>query len=48
MKLDPEVIQDLLPLYLAGEATDTEGEAATVTGAWQSGIRAARAICGLG
>lgn len=32
-------------LYLAGEATDTDGEAATVTGAWQTGLRAARAIC---
>ena len=30
-------------LFFAGEATDTEGEAATVTGAVQSGIRAARA-----
>ena len=31
-------------LFFAGEATDTEGEAATVTGALQSGIRAAREI----
>lgn len=31
-------------LFFAGEATDTEGEAATVTGAWQSGLRAARAL----
>jgi monoamine oxidase len=29
-------------LFFAGEATDTEGETATVTGALQSGIRAAR------
>jgi monoamine oxidase len=29
-------------LFFAGEATDTEGEAATVTGALQSGLRAAR------
>src|SRR3569833_3171677 len=29
-------------LFIAGEATDTEGEAATVTGALQSGLRAAR------
>jgi monoamine oxidase len=31
-------------LFFAGEATDTEGEAATVTGAIQSGLRAAREI----
>jgi monoamine oxidase len=31
-------------LYFAGEATDTEGEAATVTGALQSGARAAREV----
>jgi monoamine oxidase len=31
-------------LYFAGEATDTEGEAATVTGALNSGRRAAREI----
>jgi monoamine oxidase len=31
-------------LFFAGEATDTEGEAATVTGALQSGARAAREI----
>jgi len=31
-------------LFFAGEATDTEGEAATVTGALQSGIRAAREV----
>ena len=31
-------------LYFAGEATDTEGEAATVTGALQSGLRAAREV----
>jgi monoamine oxidase len=31
-------------LFFAGEATDTEGEAATVTGALQSGERAAREI----
>jgi monoamine oxidase len=29
-------------LFFAGEATDTEGESATVTGALQSGLRAAR------
>ena len=29
-------------LFFAGEATDTEGETATVTGALQSGVRAAR------
>jgi monoamine oxidase len=29
-------------LFFAGEATDTQGEAATVTGALQSGLRAAR------
>jgi monoamine oxidase len=35
-------------LFFAGEATDTEGEAATVTGALQSGVRAAReALTGL-
>jgi monoamine oxidase len=35
-------------LFFAGEATDTEGEAATVTGALQSGVRAAReALAGL-
>jgi monoamine oxidase len=31
-------------LFFAGEATDTEGEAATVVGALQSGIRAAREL----
>ena len=31
-------------LFFAGEATDTEGEAATVTGALQSGSRAAREV----
>jgi monoamine oxidase len=31
-------------LFFAGEATDTEGEAATVTGALQSGIRVAREV----
>jgi len=31
-------------LFFAGEATDTEGEMATVTGALQSGVRAAREI----
>ena len=31
-------------LFFAGEATDTEGEAATVTGALQSGVRAAREV----
>ena len=31
-------------LFFAGEATDTEGDAATVTGALQSGERAAREI----
>jgi len=31
-------------LFFAGEATDTEGEAATVTGALQSGARAAREL----
>ncbi len=31
-------------LFFAGEATDTEGEAATVTGALQSGERAANEI----
>jgi monoamine oxidase len=31
-------------LFFAGEATDTEGEAATVAGALQSGARAAREI----
>lgn len=31
-------------LFFAGEATDTEGEAATVTGALQSGIRAAHEV----
>jgi monoamine oxidase len=31
-------------LFFAGEATDTDGEAATVTGALQSGARAAREI----
>jgi monoamine oxidase len=35
-------------LFFAGEATDTEGETATVTGALQSGVRAAReALAGL-
>ena len=35
-------------LFFAGEATDTEGEMATVTGALQSGVRAAReALAGL-
>ena len=29
-------------LFFAGEATDTQGETATVTGALQSGTRAAR------
>ena len=33
-------------LFFAGEATDTEGEAATVTGALQSGLRAAREVSG--
>jgi monoamine oxidase len=31
-------------LFFAGEATDTEGEMATVTGALQSGMRAAREV----
>jgi monoamine oxidase len=31
-------------LYFAGEATDTEGEAGTVAGALQSGMRAAREL----
>ncbi|HEY6923378.1 MAG TPA: NAD(P)/FAD-dependent oxidoreductase [Steroidobacteraceae bacterium] len=31
-------------LFFAGEATDTEGEAATVTGALQSGLRVAREV----
>jgi monoamine oxidase len=31
-------------VFFAGEATDTEGEAATVTGALQSGARAAREV----
>ena len=31
-------------LFFAGEATDTEGEAGTVTGALQSGVRAAREV----
>jgi monoamine oxidase len=31
-------------LFFAGEATDTEGDAATVTGALQSGARAAREV----
>jgi monoamine oxidase len=31
-------------LFFAGEATDTEGQAATVTGALQSGLRAAREV----
>ena len=31
-------------LFFAGEATDREGEAATVTGALQSGVRAAREV----
>ena len=31
-------------LFFAGEATDTQGEAATVAGALQSGARAAREI----
>jgi monoamine oxidase len=31
-------------LFFAGEATDTEGEAATVTGALQSGARVAREV----
>jgi len=31
-------------LFFAGEATDTENEAATVTGALQSGARAAREV----
>ncbi len=31
-------------LFFAGEATDTEGEAATVTGALQSGTRAGREV----
>lgn len=35
-------IQDTL--FFAGEATDTEGEASTVAGALQSGIRAAREV----
>jgi monoamine oxidase len=33
-------------LYFAGEATDAEGEAGTVAGALQSGLRAAREILG--
>jgi monoamine oxidase len=33
-------------LFFAGEATDTEDEAATVTGALQSGERAAREVAG--
>jgi monoamine oxidase len=37
-----EPVQDTL--FFAGEATDTEGEAATVTGALQSGTRAAREV----
>ncbi len=37
-----EPLQDTL--FFAGEATDTDGEAATVTGALQSGTRAAREI----
>jgi monoamine oxidase len=31
-------------LYFAGEATDDQGEAATVAGALQSGVRAAREV----
>ena len=31
-------------LFFAGEATDTEGEAATVAGALQSGVRAAKEV----
>jgi hypothetical protein len=31
-------------LFFAGEAADTEGEAGTVAGALQSGIRAAREV----
>jgi len=34
-------------LFFAGEATDTEGEPATVTGALQSGARAAREVQGI-
>jgi monoamine oxidase len=34
-------------LFFAGEATDLEGEATTVTGALQSGIRAAREVLAL-
>jgi monoamine oxidase len=33
-------------LFFAGEATDTEGETATVAGALQSGLRAAREALG--
>jgi monoamine oxidase len=41
-----EVLQAPLAdtLYFAGEATDTEGEAGTVAGALQSGLRAAREL----
>jgi monoamine oxidase len=35
-------------LYFAGEATDTTGEAGTVTGALASGVRAARDLLGTG
>lgn len=35
-------------LFFAGEATDTEGEAGTVSGALQSGQRAARELIGCG
>lgn len=35
-------------LFFAGEATDTEGETATVAGALQSGARAAREVIGSG
>jgi monoamine oxidase len=34
-------------LFFAGEATDVEGEATTVTGALQSGRRAAREVLSL-
>ena len=33
-------------LFFAGEATDTEGEASTVAGALQSGMRAAKEVMG--
>ncbi|MBV8342161.1 MAG: FAD-dependent oxidoreductase, partial [Gammaproteobacteria bacterium] len=31
-------------LFFAGEAADTDGESGTVTGALQSGVRAAREV----